>query len=87
MFTVSFVAVIDAIPFGDRPVAICVLVSDTRCAVRGSGDGEPLTGVGSWIVSPSRISASGTCSVACSELIIPPGIVAVLWLARPGDHL
>ncbi len=28
---------------------------------------------GSWSMSPSRISDSGTCSIACSELITHPG--------------
>ena len=31
-----------------------------------------LPDLGPWMVSPSWISASGTCSVACSELITPP---------------
>jgi hypothetical protein len=36
-------------------------------------------------VSPSSISATGTCSVACSELITLPDRRGS-WL-RPGDHL
>jgi hypothetical protein len=42
--TFPFVAVVDAISLDDRRVAIRVLVSGTRCAIRRAGDGEPLTG-------------------------------------------
>jgi hypothetical protein len=42
----SFVAKVDAIPLNDRCVATGVLVSNTRCAVRSSGHGEPLARFG-----------------------------------------
>src|ERR1700755_1614385 len=46
LLTLSFVAVVDPISLDDRRVAIRVLASDTRCAVRRPGNGEPLTRLG-----------------------------------------
>ncbi len=74
LFAFLFVAVVDAIPLDDRSVAIYLLVNDTRCAVRRPGDGEPLTGLRILDRVTLWISASGTCSVACSELIALPGL-------------
>src|SRR6476620_1504421 len=85
VLTWSVVAVVDAIPLDDRPVAIGVLVSDTRGAVRRSGDGEPLTGLG--ILDRVTLLDLGQRHLLCCifRTHYPPG--SSRWSAASADHL
>ena len=77
LLTLSFVAEVDAILLEDDPVAICVLLSDARCAVRRSGDGEPLIRLG--ILDGVPLLDVGERHLLCCmfRTHFPPG-----WLGR-----
>src|ERR1700733_16177210 len=62
-----------------------MLLSDTRCAVRRSGDGEPLTGLG--ILDRVALLDPGQRHLLCYmfRAHYPPGWS--WWLPASGDHL
>src|ERR1700733_8206111 len=62
-----------------------MLLSDTRCAVRRSGDGEPLTGLG--ILDRVALLDPGQRHLLCYMFRAHYPPESSWWLPASGDHL